>query len=149
MQFTHSVAVIAYLFHNDKFLLLKRATPPMIWAPPGGKLNPLEEPESGLKREIREETGLEISILIPANTWFGEWNGIPFLSIDYIATTSENNVQLSHEHSDFRWVSLDDLKNGQPIRLNPLLGVTIEHFTFAYKLYNVLTKHQDGLFTSM
>lgn len=35
---THRIAVNAFLIHEDRFLLLKRAQKPFIWGPPGGKL---------------------------------------------------------------------------------------------------------------
>ena len=55
---THLVAVNAFLLKDDKFLLLKRNDPPLIWGPPGGKLEINEDPVTGLIREVKEETNL-------------------------------------------------------------------------------------------
>ncbi len=47
---------------NDKLLLVLRRNPPAAgtWSLPGGKQEPGETLEEALRREIREETGLEI-----------------------------------------------------------------------------------------
>ena len=135
---THRVAVIAYVVREDKFLLLKRNTQPRIWAPPGGRLKRNEPPEEGLKREIREETGLEIEIVAPVNTWFGDWNGQPLLSIDYLVRIVGGQFRLSAEHSEAVWVSLADLRRGKPVRLDPRLGFKLQDFELAARLIQIL-----------
>lgn len=146
MKFTHQVAVLAYLFHEDRMLLLKRVNEPSIWGPPGGHLEVLEDPVQGLLREIREETGLEAKILLPSNTWQGEWNGRPLLSIDYLAWTPDNRVRLSAEHSNYYWISLDELRAGDPIRLDERIGVPIAYFEFAFQLFFLLRQYKPELF---
>jgi len=131
---THKVAVNAYLLKNDQFLLLKRVNHPAIWAPPGGRLNPDENPENGLRREIKEETNFDVEIVVPVNTWFGDWNGRPLLSIDYLAHFKNGELKLSHEHSDAAWVTIDELRRGEPIRLDPQLGFNLADFEKARKL---------------
>jgi len=54
--------------------LLKRATKPEVWAPPGGRLEVEEDPKEGLLREIAEETGLKVRIVAPVDTWFHSWH---------------------------------------------------------------------------
>lgn len=57
-------AVGAVLFHKKKVLLVKRGKAPAkgMWALPGGKILPGETMQQALIREIKEETGLEISV---------------------------------------------------------------------------------------
>ena len=57
-------AVGAVLFHKNKVLLVKRGQAPAkgLWALPGGKILPGETMQQALIREIKEETGLEISV---------------------------------------------------------------------------------------
>ncbi|GAB4330530.1 MAG: hypothetical protein Kow0037_06350 [Calditrichia bacterium] len=135
---THRVAVIAYIVRGDKFLLLKRNQPPKIWAPPGGHLHFQESPVEGIIREIKEETNLDVEVVAPVTTWFGEWNGYRLLSIDYLVRVIGGSLQLSAEHSDAAWVSLEELKKGQPIRLDPRLGFTLEDFEKAERLIRCL-----------
>lgn len=147
MNCTHNVAVIAYLFYKDKLLMLKRSTEPKIWAPPGGHLRKGEDPLAGLKREIFEETGLNAQILMPANTWHGKWNDETLISIDFIAVAHKTNITLSKEHNDYRWVTLEELQAGNPVPLDPKLGVPFPYFEFAFTLYNLIwNEKRDILF---
>lgn len=56
------VAVGAVIIEDKKVLLVKRSNPPAqgLWAIPGGKILPGETLQDALKREILEETGLQI-----------------------------------------------------------------------------------------
>lgn len=58
------VAVIAFVTHGDRLLLIRRAVDPARgrWALPGGFMDAGEMPHEALKREIREEVGLEIRV---------------------------------------------------------------------------------------
>lgn len=143
---THKVAVIAYITKGDKFLLLKRTTEPRIWAPPGGRLLPDEDPIHGLRREIREETGFEVRVVAPVDTWFGPWNGRPLLSIDYLVAVTGGQFRLSAEHSDAVWVSLEELRRGHPVALDPRLGFTLQDFAKADRLIRVLRAASYGPF---
>jgi 8-oxo-dGTP diphosphatase len=53
------------LIENDKVLLIKRAREPFMgeWAIPGGRLEDDETAEQCAKREMKEETGLDIEII--------------------------------------------------------------------------------------
>lgn len=118
---THRVAVGAYVFHNGKVLLLKRVNSPQTFAPPGGRLNVDEDPLSGLRREVKEETRLDISIIGLAHVWFGSMDGVQptLLCINFLAETMTNEVRLSNEHSDFVWASRDDIMARRVITLTP------------------------------
>jgi ADP-ribose pyrophosphatase YjhB (NUDIX family) len=112
---THSVAVTGYVYQQGKFLVLKRTQPPLIWAPPGGRLIPHEDPKFGVVREVREETGLDVQVLSLVDYWFGEieTHG-KLLSLDFLTLSRSQDVTLSEEHSDFAWASLEDLARGYP-----------------------------------
>ena len=97
INLSHQVAVNAFLINEDRFLLLKRSKAPFIWGPPGGRLKNHEDPHQGLEREVFEETGLNIRILCPVVTWFGEFNQIKLLSLDYLCLTDRNEIVLSRE----------------------------------------------------
>ena len=109
-KLTHQVAVNSYLVKEEKFLMLKRKNPPLMWGPPGGRLNFNEDPIIGLKREVREETNLDVNVIMPVTTWFGDFNDTKILSIDYLCLYKSRKVKLSEEHEDYKWLSLEDLK---------------------------------------
>jgi ADP-ribose pyrophosphatase YjhB (NUDIX family) len=106
---THQIAVNAFLIVDDKFLLIRRTRPPLLWGPPGGHLEKNEDPVSGLKREVYEETRMKIEVFQPVTTWFGSFNSRQLFSIDYLSYTNDRQVQLSEEHSQFAWLSIEDL----------------------------------------
>lgn len=132
---THRVAVNAYLLFNDRFLLLKRTAPPLIWVPPGGRLHPDEDPLAGLKREIKEETSIEAKILRPVNTWFGLFHGNKLLSIDFLAICDSEDIILSEEHSAFQWLTIQELNKRQDEIFTYPNGFTFSDFEMAWKVY--------------
>ena len=136
---THRVAVNAYVFKDNKFLLLKRAGEPQIWGPPGGKLGIDEDPVKGLQREVKEETNLAIEVLAPANTWFGLWkNDFYLLSIDYVVRLLDGDIKLSVEHTKYAWASIEDMQKGKGVELTPRIGFSIEDFRNARRIIKLL-----------
>jgi 8-oxo-dGTP pyrophosphatase MutT (NUDIX family) len=132
---THRVAVNAFLIHSDNFLLLKRAQEPFIWGPPGGKMFKDEDPVKGLHREVYEETGLKIQVFQPVTTWFGFFNNLPLLSIDYLCTCTSDLVTLSDEHNDFRWLSIDSLRKHYKTYFFSTLGFKLSDYELAWQTY--------------
>jgi len=76
------------------------------WELPGGRMGAYEEPLVGLKREVREETGLSVDVNEPVHT--AAWRndvGRGRFSVVYWCQTDSKDVTLSHEHCDYEWVS--------------------------------------------
>ena len=59
------------IFHEGKLLLLQKNDAEGLhhWEFPGGGLRFTEDFEAGLRREVREETGLSITLEAPAGIW--------------------------------------------------------------------------------
>lgn len=100
----------AYIFHEDKTLLLQHPKIGM-WLPPGGHLEPGEMPHEGARREVFEETGLDIEFLLQENLTIDRWNAKsiprPYLCL------CEKIPSPPHEHIDFIYIS-------QPIGIKPV-----------------------------
>jgi len=142
---SHQIAVNAYLVINEKFLLLKRTKKPLIWGPPGGRLSKNEDPISGLKREVYEETRLKIEVIQPITTWFGVFNKKHLLSIDYLSYANDEDVYLSNEHSRYSWFSLDELHQKRSMLFVYETGFQLSDFMRAWIIHLCLQQEFQRL----
>src|SRR5438105_1420091 len=108
------VAVGAMIEHaqTGRVLLMKRSERvtflPGVWEDIGGRLKQFEEPEDALRREVKEESGLEIEIVKPINVFHlfhGERSASnELVIITFWCRSHSNHVVLSREHSEYRWL---------------------------------------------
>ncbi|MGD0781616.1 MAG: (deoxy)nucleoside triphosphate pyrophosphohydrolase [Candidatus Aminicenantales bacterium] len=80
-----------------------------VWEFPGGKIEPGETPEEGLRREIDEELGLTIEVGPAVGTFSyisADW------SIELIAFRAAwtGGTMILREHDDARWVGPSELE---------------------------------------
>lgn len=106
----HQKAIV--LNQENNFLVLKRAYTNQKWDLPGGAVELPETHEAALLREIKEETGLEVTGLRPkrVETTHGD-DGTYTLFIGYSCQSVSQEVVLSHEHTEFAWVSAEEFLN--------------------------------------
>lgn len=93
---------------DDEILLVERASDGE-WELPGGRLGPDEDVTDGLKREVHEETALEVTIEKPiyANAWQnGDDDGR--FAVYYRCRTTDQGVSLSPEHESSQWIHYSD-----------------------------------------
>jgi 8-oxo-dGTP pyrophosphatase MutT (NUDIX family) len=69
--------VTTYVVDEGKVLLLFHPKHRK-WLPPGGHLEEGETPPEGAKREVMEETGLEVEMIAQENVWINCWNAASF-----------------------------------------------------------------------
>ena len=110
-----SVVVSAVIENSEGKILLAKRSPdkayPDLWEDVGGGLEPNEKPEDGLLREIREETGLSDIEIVKPLTVFHFFHGgkkdteNEIVGISYWCRTKTNEIILSDEHIEYRWVS--------------------------------------------
>jgi 8-oxo-dGTP diphosphatase len=112
------IGVGAVVWRNDKVLLIRRGKPPLqdAWSLPGGRQEIGETVAEAAKREVHEETGLEVEIrdvvavvdLIDRD----EQGNVVFhyTLIDLLAEWRAGEATPADDAKDIAWVSLDDLQ---------------------------------------
>ncbi len=108
-----------YIISSDKILLLFHAKIEK-WLPPGGHLEENEIPSIAAKREVLEETGLEIEWILQENLWIDRWNA---KSIERPYLCLLENIQAygdvaEHQHIDFIYIAKP---SGGNLFLDPLI----------------------------
>jgi 8-oxo-dGTP pyrophosphatase MutT (NUDIX family) len=107
-----TVAVSALIWRGDDLLILHRVRPPLIWVPPGGRVEAGESPYAALRREVREETALrDVHVVAPCIIEAGMHDGHDILFLDYVCLYAGGDIALDrNEHDAWQWVSLDLLE---------------------------------------
>ena len=115
---------LIYNSATNKFLLLKRTNYDkrgISWDLPGGTIEPGEESPDGILREIKEETDLQVNNPTIAEQYShifsnNEW----IIYALYFCNEYKGEIKLSNEHSEYKWISADELNNYE-------LFVTLDH----------------------
>lgn len=73
---------------------------------PGGRLEEGESFEQCLYREIQEETGITVRILRLISEWsYKKGTELTVVGITYQCEYLDGRVQLSSEHTEYRWMT--------------------------------------------
>jgi 8-oxo-dGTP pyrophosphatase MutT (NUDIX family) len=110
----YMLAAVVYAERDGEILLLKRSAGTALagqWFRPGGAAERGELPEDAARRELLEESGLEIDgelELVGAYPIFVY--GHDCLQISYRGRVRDRDVALSHEHDGEQWVSAADMR---------------------------------------
>ncbi len=104
----------AVIIKDGKLLLLKRNEEPFkgMWDLPGGYMNQGESPEQALRRELKEELGVEKCDLTRIGEFPGtaSWKDNKFAVISFAyLVNSQEDINLNDENSDFMWKKIDEI----------------------------------------
>jgi 8-oxo-dGTP diphosphatase len=105
----HSVSVAGVVIDDQGRALLIRRRDNRHWEPPGGVLELEESVESGLCREVREETGLTVR---PAGLT-GVYKNMPrgIIALVFRCEIVGGQLTLNDEVSGFQWATPDEVKD--------------------------------------
>lgn len=104
---------IGLVEHADMFLILKRGREPQKgkWDLPGGFIEAGEDPTQSMLREIKEETGLDATIVRIIGAFpsvYGD-DQKTIAGIAYHARVASAEVVLSSENTEYQWLSVNDI----------------------------------------
>ncbi len=107
-----TIHVAAAAIEKDKCLLAAKRSDvegPAAWEFPGGKVEDGETPEDALRREIDEELGCGLQMILPFDTI--ECDTCEFhLTMDlFVCTLAPGAAPVAREHAELRWLSKNDL----------------------------------------
>ena len=113
------IRVVGAMLQNaeGRYIITQRppkATLPLLWEFPGGRVEEGEQDERALAREIREEMGVEVQVLEQALHTHHDY---PTYDIDFRVyrcrlTSPESAIQHLRVH-DHRWVTLEEMSKYQ------------------------------------
>jgi 8-oxo-dGTP diphosphatase len=113
------LGVGALIFDNEKLLIVERASEPFkgYWSLPGGIVECGEKLEQGIRREVLEETGLEVEALsvfeiferiIPDGEGRIEYH---YVLIDYLCRPIGGRLSAASDVSQVAWVTEQNLRD--------------------------------------
>ena len=115
----HSVSVAAVILDDEMRVLVAQRRDTGNWEPPGGVLELDETIVAGLRREVREETGLEVEPEHLSGIYKHMTRGIVALVFRCRATGGQ--LAPTAEAKDFRWLSSDEI----PTHMNEVFAIRI------------------------
>lgn len=118
-QFKQKVGVSGFLVSDGKTLIVKRSYGdsflPGFWELAGGGLELGENPYTAVEREYLEETNLKVKAISPFHTFSDLYpeRKSAYVEIDFMLELDDDlkNLRLSHEHSDFKWISQAEVES--------------------------------------
>lgn len=125
------VGVGAVVWDGSRVLLERRGQPPAqgTWSLPGGLIDLGETAEAAVRREVREECGIEVTVG-PVLGLFEPIQRDPdgriryhYVVIDFLAFYRSGEIRVGDDAADLRWVKPEELGN---YRLHPAIAAMIE-----------------------
>lgn len=122
------VTVKGVIMNENRFLVLKKVKPSKdqfgYWELPGGGMEFDETPVEAMRREAKEETGLDIIVDNSISTFHVGKDERQIVGIIFCCHVLNPQVVLSSEHTEYRFVSQQEAKE--------LLAPKIYHDIFGY-----------------
>lgn len=140
------VGVGAIITRGDEVLLVRRGREPQkgIWSVPGGVLHVGETLEEGVRREVREEVGLDVRVvervevlerILPDAAGKLEYH---YILIDYLCEPTGGTLQAADDAAEAAWVDRSDFDDYE------ITPGTIEVINGAFEARDRLARAIEG-----
>jgi len=107
-----TISQVAVLVRDGKCLILQFSDNDL-WGLPGGRIDEGELSwEDAFRREIREELGFtqfNILGLVDHDIWYSDFSGRMVCGVVRLIENKDEEIKLSHEHKQYKWVTADEL----------------------------------------
>ena len=110
-----SMAAKALVVDEGKVLILRGKQSPDIGSGefdlPGGRLKPCEDFVQALKREVKEECGLNVKVIAPLKVFFFKAKDKSIRAgVNFLCEVEEKGeVKLSGEHASYEWANVNEI----------------------------------------
>lgn len=106
------VGVGAIIIDNGGIVMVRRGRGPAegLWSLPGGRVEQGELVEDALRREVKEETGLDVEITGFAGV-FEILGDAHYIVLDYIARRKGGELEAGTDAAEVRLVPLDEIED--------------------------------------
>ncbi|MFC7359408.1 NUDIX hydrolase [Nocardioides astragali] len=119
-RFRFSVHAAVIDSTEESVLLVRQSYGDRRWGLPGGAVEPGETILDALARECREELGVDVEIG-PLTGWYYHREFESQVGIFRCGLSGTAGIQLSDEHSEFRWTPITELTGVQATRVQAAL----------------------------
>lgn len=120
---------------QNRLLLMKRSDSGC-WGPPGGAVELGEVVETAARREVREETGLDIGEIMLFGVFSGPElyyrypNGdeVYNVTIVYLAQHLGGEIRLNEEHTEWHWFPPNAIPEDLSLPIKPVIDKFVETY---------------------
>lgn len=126
-------AAMGIIYDKEKGILFEKRTDNGMWCVPGGAMELGETAEEALRREIREETSLEIKnprfFKVRENVHMAYPNGdeVYYTDLVYLIEDYSGHLGMDDESSELKWFPIQELpENIMPTQIDYILAAVKE-----------------------
>ena len=106
-------AVEVFIFRGGRILAMRRAhdseAAAGAWDALSGRVRPGEQPIDAARREVGEESGLEVRLEPrPVTSYVAKRNEDDMIVVAYRAESETGEVTLSPEHDEYAWMTIEE-----------------------------------------
>jgi ADP-ribose pyrophosphatase YjhB (NUDIX family) len=127
--YSHSAVTASVLPEDgDRVLLARRGIEPFrgSWDVIGGFIHEGEHPLDGLRREVREETGLGVEVDRLLGIWMGDYAGRSTLNLFWVGRLAAGEPQATDDVAELRWFARDALPPATDLAFDGLIAGVLD-----------------------